>query len=226
MTTAVLDHSGDCWSALSVRAMKSCSSSGSELPGWPSSNAGAFRNETAGRLPAAAPRRSRVRSYWWLAWSVVPIMRRRRRRQVVEVRRRRVVLERLVVRDVVADVALATLRCVASQVALPVPSTEVGLKPPWNQPQVMLCAFSRSPTFLPRELDAARAGAVVELRLRVADDRVVLDAAAGRHVVPCVWPLTRLIAPSVDGPKLVPKELSLIAKCCARFHSAVTVLPS
>ena len=44
--------------------------------------------------------------------------------------------------------------------------------------------------------------------------------------VPCVWPETRLIAPTVDGPKFVPKELSLSAKFWARFHSPVTVLPS
>ena len=44
--------------------------------------------------------------------------------------------------------------------------------------------------------------------------------------VPWVWPLIRLIAPTVDGPKFVPNELSLIAKFCARFHRPVTVLPS
>ena len=34
-------------------------------------------------------------------------------------------------------------------------------------------------------------------------------------VAPCVLPEIRLIAPGVEGPKLVPKELSLSAKCCA-----------
>ena len=74
MITAVLDHSGDCSSALSVRAMKCCSSSGSEFDGWPSSNAAAFRNETLGRLPAASAASKSLRSYWWLAWSVEPII--------------------------------------------------------------------------------------------------------------------------------------------------------
>ena len=32
---------------------------------------------------------------------------------------------------------------------------------------------------------------------------------------PCVWPEIRLSAPGVDGPKVVPYELSLMAKCCA-----------
>ena len=39
----MLLQSGDCWSALSVRATKRCSSSGSELLGCASSNAAAFR---------------------------------------------------------------------------------------------------------------------------------------------------------------------------------------
>jgi hypothetical protein len=38
-----------------------------------------------------------------------------------------------------------------------------------------------------------------------------------------VLPETRLIAPGVDGPDVVPKESSLMAKFWASFHEAVTV---
>ena len=106
-------------------------------------------------------------------------------------------------------------------------STEVGLKPPWNQPQADAAGVEQVTDVLARELDAVRVGAVVELGLRVADDRAVLDAAEPLGTsVPWVWPETRLIAPTVDGPKFVPNELSLIAKFWARFHRPVTVLPS
>ena len=75
MTTAVLAHSGDCSSALSVRAMKCCSSSGSEFDGCAVLERRRLqerdRRQVAGRR---ARRRSRVRSYWWLAWSVEPII--------------------------------------------------------------------------------------------------------------------------------------------------------
>ena len=37
----------------------------------------------------------------------------------------------------------------ATQTTVPLAVVDVGLKPPWNQPQVMLLALSRSPTFLP-----------------------------------------------------------------------------
>ena len=71
---AVLLHSGDCSIALSVRATKRCSSSGSEFDGCASSKAAAFRNETDGRLLLASAVSKSVRSYWWLAWSLEPIM--------------------------------------------------------------------------------------------------------------------------------------------------------
>jgi len=43
---------------------------------------------------------------------------------------------------------------------------------------------------------------------------------------PWVCPDTRLMAPTVDWPKVDAKKLSLMAKCWAKFHMAVTVLPS
>ena len=74
-------------------------------------------------------------------------------------------------------------------------------------------------------------GAVVEGRVRVVDDgadavgvrrrrprtsRSVFAPCRGRpRSTPWVWPETRLSAPGVDGPNVVPKELSLIAKCWA-----------
>jgi hypothetical protein len=52
------------------------------------------------------------------------------------------------------------LLCVAPQTA-PLALVDVGVKPPWNQPQLTCWAFSRSPMFLP--LNAASALVVVWL---------------------------------------------------------------
>ena len=60
-------------------------------------------------------------------------------------------------------------------------------------------------------------------RVGIADQReaavAVLRSRRRRHstdrLTPLVWPEIRLIAPGVDGPKVVLYELSLIAKRCA-----------
>ena len=142
--------------------------------------------------------------------------------------RRGVVLERLVVLDVVADDALATLWCELLQVALPLAvdrgRLEAALEPAPADAVRRSAGRRRS---CRESWHAVRVRAVVELGLRVADDRVVLDRR-GRSARRCraSGRETRLIAPTVDGPKFVPNELSLIAKFWARFHSPVTVLPS
>src|ERR1700733_16135902 len=46
-----------------------CSSGGSELPAWPFSAAGGFRNETCGMFSASIDFLNQDRSYWWLTRS-------------------------------------------------------------------------------------------------------------------------------------------------------------
>src|SRR5215471_16922645 len=98
------------------------------------------------------------------------------------------------------------------------PVTDDGLKPPWNQPQVMPFLFSRSPTFVPL-IAAFDADVIVQSSFaatgRGSPMMVPLSTvlAIAGVVAPWVWPEIRLSAPTVDGPKLVLKELSLIAKC-------------
>ncbi len=109
-------------------------------------------------------------------------------------------------------------------VALPFLSTPlVSRKPPSNQPQVTPFAFSRSPMFL-SVLDTSRVdvsrvsqmspvgcGSPITVLLTVT--AVPNEVVSG--VKPCVWPETRLSAPTDDGPNVVSNELSLIAKFCA-----------
>ena len=101
--------------------------------------------------------------------------------------------------------------CDEPQTALP-PEREVGLKPPWNQPQVTLWRFRSSPTFVPVMLavsvpeQSSNAGSGSPMIVPLA-----ISSGAVAAVVPCVLPDTRLIAPGVDGPKVVPNELSFSA---------------
>ena len=67
MMTTVDDQNEDFSNALIVLATKTPSSMGSELPGCPSCNAGAFRKVTADRLPAAKAAVKSFVSYWWFA---------------------------------------------------------------------------------------------------------------------------------------------------------------
>src|SRR5262245_44999170 len=110
------------------------------------------------------------------------------------------------------------LRCAVSQTALPPLSAAAleGLKPPWNQPQVTLRLLSRSPMFLP---DIVMPPALAQSSLNGCGSPIIVlfstEPAMFGMSEPCVWPEIRLIAPTVDGPKLVPNELSLIEKFCA-----------
>jgi hypothetical protein len=80
-------------------------------------------------------------------------------------------------------------------------------KPPWNQPHVVPLALSRSPIFL-------FFGSVDVVVSRVSHlspvgcgspMTVVLAVTAGLVVVkPWVCPATRLSAPGVEGPNVVP----------------------
>src|SRR5882724_3849319 len=106
-----------------------------------------------------------------------------------------------------------TLVVLAPHTATPL-FTAVGRKPPWNQPQLMPLAFSKSPMFWPltvmllalgeEQSSSAGLGSPITVPLATLKDA---DAEA-----PWVWPEIRLRAPGVEGPKVVPKELSLNAK--------------
>src|SRR5712692_1105843 len=100
----------------------------------------------------------------------------------------------------------------------------------------MPLAFSKSPTFLPDTViwltpwnlgfDATQSssrgrGSPITAPV-IAALAMLPDALAGlpfgrvgNKVPGNVFPATKLSAPGVDGPKVVPQELSLIAKCWA-----------
>src|ERR1700750_929979 len=103
--------------------------------------------------------------------------------------------------------ALATLRCIELQTALAVcVAGVVGLKPPWNQPQLTWWALSRSPMFLPESTTLA-APLLQSSSVGGGSPMIVLFSTEPEMLatsVPCVWPEIRLIAPTVDGPKFVP----------------------
>src|ERR1051325_6496817 len=93
----------------------------------------------------------------------------------------------------------------APHTALP-PLTAVGRKPPWNQPQVIPLALSRSPTFWPlittlfgltgEQSSSAGRGSPITEPLAV-----LKGTEAG--VAPWVWPEIRLSAPGAEGPNTV-----------------------
>src|SRR5882672_9047295 len=112
----------------------------------------------------------------------------------------------------------------------------VSAKPPLNQPQVTDFLLRRSPMFSPdivtrvlfavprtgvrRQLSKPGRGSPMrapELRPPAIAPAglpgVVPLAAKGSMLAPPVLPEMRLTAPTLEGPKLVPKELSLMAKC-------------
>src|SRR5437016_14431151 len=127
------------------------------------------------------------------------------------------------------------LKCADAQTGAPVAVREVGLKPPWNQPQVTFPALSRSPTFWPpietlflvglAQASNRGSGSLITVSEPCfcagpdgAGQPVHAALPAGKsppQVAPKVLPATTSKAPGVDGPKPVPYELSLIAKCCA-----------
>src|SRR5262245_16359550 len=106
-----------------------------------------------------------------------------------------------------------------AQTAVP-PATEEGLKPPWNHPQEIPLALSRSPTFFP-DIAAFAAEAMVQSSNSATgrgSPMIVPLATLSRMsgvVAPWVWPEIRFSAPGVEGPNVVLKELSLMAKRCA-----------
>src|SRR5271156_5374170 len=93
------------------------------------------------------------------------------------------------------------------------------LKPPSKKPQVILAAFNRSPMVLP---DMLKFALVEEQTSPVGSaspisvipplpSATVAEATFRGLMTPLVWPEMRLTAPTVEGPKLVPKEWSLSA---------------
>ena len=141
---------------------------------------------------------------------VVADGRGRGRRQVVRVGGRGEVLEGVVVRLVVGLV-LARRGWGASlpQTAVGSSSEFVRRNPPWNQPQETPASLSRSPTFGPvSEALRGRVGAVVEERVGIAVDRALGDVLVVVRGGPGCSPATRLSAPGVDGPYVVPNALS------------------
>src|ERR1700712_5201650 len=89
-------------------------------------------------------------------------------------------------------------------------------KPPWNHPQLTPFALSRSPMFLlfgsvdvevSRVSHLSPVGCGSPIMVWFGVTATPNEVASG--VKPCVWPLTRLIAPTDDGPNVVPNELSL-----------------
>src|SRR5262249_62205587 len=95
-----------------------------------------------------------------------------------------------------------------------------GWKPPWKKPHVIPRAFSRSPILRPVILTLSR---VVQSSkngwgsLMTAPATVSGPNAVGRSggIAPPVCPEMRFRAPGEDGPKVVLKKLSLMAKCWA-----------
>src|SRR5690242_12445079 len=101
---------------------------------------------------------------------------------------------------------------------------ELGLNPPWNQPQVIPFAFKRLPTFWPFMVMRVLVGRVQSSStsdgrgspMTEVEGRLTFPAALPCVMLaPLVCPEMRFKAPGVDGPKVVLKELSLMAKCCA-----------
>src|SRR5215468_2520864 len=106
------------------------------------------------------------------------------------------------------------------QTALP-STVEVGLKPPVNQPQLMLLALSRSPILWPLICSVVGLIAPDASQSSCAGGRLAISvplatALLGADVLsPWVWPAMRLSACGMDGPNVEAKLLSLMAKRCA-----------
>src|SRR5207237_10430048 len=127
------------------------------------------------------------------------------------------------------------LKWAEPQTGAPEAVAEVGLNPPWNHPQVTSLAFSRSPTLVPPIATLFRVGLAQASKkgsgslttvsppcLTAVPDGpgqpVQATLPTGKsppQVAPKVLPATTSKAPGVEGPKPVPKLLSLIAKFCA-----------
>src|SRR5437870_4842742 len=143
-------------------------------------------------------------------------------RQVMGIGRLLVILKRLMVRNIVErrETSHGSVIGSADRRAVRVPSS--GRKPPWNHPQVMPFSLSRSPIFLPVSVtrflppvrQSSRAGR--GLPIMVPSTTCVFRLPVSSTTLsPWVWPEIRLTAPGVDGPNVVSKKLSLMAKCWA-----------
>src|SRR5258705_531152 len=124
------------------------------------------------------------------------------------------------------------LLCCVPQTAKPAALVEVGLNPPWNQPQLTFLALSRSPMFL----RGGGAGGLVGVWLAPEQSSwggwgspytvprpalfsgltppgssPLAPVLGSTGKAPPVWPEIRLSAPGVDGPNVVSQLLSLIA---------------
>src|SRR6266481_6106258 len=94
-------------------------------------------------------------------------------------------------------------------------------KPPWNHPQVMFLAFRRSPIFFPviwtvsRVEHLSKAGCASLIREPEATSKARTTAGRFFGTAPVVSPEIKLMAPGDEGPNVVEKELSLMAKCWA-----------
>src|SRR6266851_2675478 len=97
--------------------------------------------------------------------------------------------------------------------------------PPINEPHVTPALFSRSPTFCPDMMICARFG-LEQTSPEGSGSPITAPAVAAPAIFPLgdfpfmivpsnVLPATRFSNPGVEGPKIVPKELSFIAKYCA-----------
>src|SRR6202021_3898589 len=98
-------------------------------------------------------------------------------------------------------------------------TTDDGVKPPWNQPHEMPRAVSKSPMFrlvlfMPTTsvlLQSSNAGSGSPMTLPAMTSSFALFLLVVGPTPPVIPEIT-LIAPTVEGPKLVPWKLSLIAK--------------
>src|SRR5271156_1420052 len=109
--------------------------------------------------------------------------------------------------------------------AWPLALKPVGAKPPWNQPQVMFFALSKSPTFGPRietmvvvcnpgfvSTHSSPAGRGSPITGPVVEPLAILPAAlavaplglVGNRVAVAVVPAIMLSAPTEEGPNIVP----------------------
>ena len=113
---------------------------------------------------------------------------------------------------------------VAPQTArLPLEAAVVGRKPPWNQPQLTPFAVSMSPTFRPviaapgyfveAQSSYAGSGSLMTVPMPLPSGLATVYASGvavccpvvgSTLKTPCVCPETRLSAPGVDGPNVVP----------------------
>src|SRR5215469_2461676 len=100
-----------------------------------------------------------------------------------------------------------TLAVLAPHTALPLLFTEVGRKPPWNQPQLTPLAFRRSPMFRPLTVTLFGFGEEQSSNAGFGSPMITpftTPPGTDRGVAPLVRPAMRLSAPGVEGPNWLP----------------------